>query len=426
MRGVIMERLLKDALLLLALPLLAGLVFGIASLSWGPRYAAEATLMMGSGPEYDGRTVLDDSGDASRWTLERILNTEAEIFNTDDLKRDVIRKIGADPILGTSPDNRKVSGLRYWLRRLGLLPPAPSLDVEALKVLQRGLEIKPVKNSGILHVSFTHDDKAMSVQILQSLLDGYIDLRRSILQVDEAATLRGELQQNAAAYQQLMDKRRQLAKENQVSDLEQERQALNERDATLRTEADQLARELASTTRQIEVYETAGSNASDRLAALNAEKIGQEAAATSVGQQLSRIGDQHAHLDQVAGAFQTLDQDLAARKATIAKLNEMIAAADLTKALSKVTSPPRLLQAPTAGDDPVSLPSFMIAGLAAVATLVAVIAVRLLEHRDHDLEVAFPGNASRKHAALSPLAASGTDNAAGPELKRKGLGGTRA
>lgn len=149
MRGVIMERLLKDALLLLALPLLAGLVFGIASLSWGPRYAAEATLMMGSGPEYDGRTVLDDSGDASRWTLERILNTEAEIFNTDDLKRDVIRKIGADPILGTSPDNRKVSGLRYWLRRLGLLPPAPSLDVEALKVLQRGLEIKPVKNSGI-------------------------------------------------------------------------------------------------------------------------------------------------------------------------------------------------------------------------------------------------------------------------------------
>ena len=144
----------------------------------------------------------------------------------------------------------------------------------------------------------------MSVQILQSLLDGYIDLRRSILQVDEAATLRGELQQNAAAYQQLMDKRRQLAKENQVSDLEQERQALNERDAILRTEADQLARELASTTRQIEVYETAGSSASDRLAALNAEKIGQEAAATSVGQQLSRIGDQHAHLDQVAGAFQ--------------------------------------------------------------------------------------------------------------------------
>ena len=102
--------------------------------------------------------------------------------------------------------------MRYWFRRLSLLPPASSLDVQALKALERGL-VSAGQELRFLHVSFIDDEKAMSVQILQSLLDGRTDLCRSILQVDEAATLKGEPEQNAAVYQQLMDKRRQLAKE---------------------------------------------------------------------------------------------------------------------------------------------------------------------------------------------------------------------
>jgi uncharacterized protein involved in exopolysaccharide biosynthesis len=420
-----MQKHVKDALHLLILPLMAGLVFAIASVSWGPRYEAEATLLMTNGPEYDAQATVDDSGDASRWTLERILNTEAEILNADDLKREVIRKIGAHRILDTNPSAGNGWGLRSWLRLLGLLPPALPADLEALHVLRRGLEIKPVKNSGVVHVSFNHANKALSVEILQSLLDGYMALRRSILHVDKAAPLNTELQQQLASYQALMERRQQLAQKNQVGDIEQDTQALNERQSALRTEADWLARELAQTTKQIEIYEAAGSLAPNRLAELHAEKAGQLASAASLEKQLGQIRDERAHLEQVATVYRPIDEELARRKATIGKLNEMIATANLTTMLSKITSPPRLLQGPTASDDPVSLPPLMVAVLAAIAVLVAVVAVRFLERRDEDLEVAIPENASRQHAALPPLASVGADNVVSPELKRKGLGGTR-
>jgi hypothetical protein len=322
-----MRKFLKDVLLVLVLPLAAGLVITVVSVSWGPRYEAEATLMLGNGPEYGSQTALDDNVDASRWTLERILNTEAEILNADDLKRGVIRKIGAERILGINLDgDREKSrrlGLSAMLRRLGILSKAPPPDVEALQVLRSGLQIKPIKNSGIIHVTITHPDKALSVEILQSLLDGYMGLRRSLLQIDKGTPLKAELQRQLEAFESLNARRQALANQYQVRDVEQEDQALNERQNALRTEADQLARELASTVKQIEIREVAGSLAPGRLSELNAEKAGQLAAAASIERQLAQIREERAHLEQAAGAFQKIDQELADRKRTIDNLHEV-------------------------------------------------------------------------------------------------------
>jgi hypothetical protein len=249
-------------------------------------------------------------------------------------------------------------------------------------------------------------------------------LRRSLFQIDKSTPLRAELQKQTVAFEDLATKRQGLVKEYQVRDIEQETQALNERLNTLRTEADQLARELAITTKQIEFHEAAGSLAPDRLGELNAEKAGQLAATALIETQLAQIREQRARVEQIAGAFQAVDQELATRKTTIDKLHEMIAAADITAALSTAASPPRVLQAPTAIDDPVSLPPLMVAALAFIASLIALIAGRFAR-KDEDLVMAMPDSSQRWHSPATPPASASGDNVVSPDLKRKGIGGTR-
>jgi uncharacterized protein involved in exopolysaccharide biosynthesis len=413
---MILRKSIKDALLLLTVPLLAGLVFAMASLSWGQRYEAEATLLYGTQPDYVTQAVTDSDGESSRWTLERILNTETEILNAEELKRDVIRGIDLDRLLGPAAARSETrNGLTAWLRQHQLLSPELPPEAAALQVLRSGLEIKPVKNSGIIHVAFAHRDKALSVEILRRVLDGYMKLRRKVLQANNIVPLRHELERQQGAYRDLLQKRASLTSQYRISDAEQDRHGLDERQSSLISEAGQLDRQVANTNKQLEIHEALGGSRPEKVAEINAERAGLLAAKASVESQLGQVRDERERVDQASSALGILDQDIEARKATLGKLQEMLAAAELSSSLSEAVVSPRILEAPRSGDSPGSPPPLVIAGLAAIASLIVLIAIRLLTRKE--------GSAAIGRPALSPLGSTDADQA-GPTRSRRRASGT--
>jgi uncharacterized protein involved in exopolysaccharide biosynthesis len=418
---MIMRSFIKDALILSILPLLVGLVFAFASQSWGQRHRAEATLLYGTGPDYMTQAWSESDGESSRWSLERILNTEAQMLNADELKHAVLRNIDLERLLGRDAKSTTDSGSRVfgWLRDR-LLPQEVPSGVAAVQVLRNGLEIKPVKNSGIIHVTFAHADKALSVDVLRHLLDEYVKLRKDVLQVDKVAPLTREIERQQAAYQDLLQQRTRLANEHRVGDVEQDGRGLHERQSTLIGEAGQLARQLASTDKQLELHESLGSLGPEKLAELNGERAGLLAAKASVETQLGQVRDQLQRIDQASSALGALDQQIEARKAAIGKLQEMVTAAEISSSLNEAITSPRILEAPRSEDAPVSLPPLAIAGLAAVASLIALIAVRVLGRTQGTIAMGRPSGVSHQRT-ISSLPLSDGDQPSSQEIKQKGI-----
>ncbi|HYD98056.1 MAG TPA: hypothetical protein VEH84_01615 [Alphaproteobacteria bacterium] len=136
-----------------------------------PKYEAGASLLVLFGREYVYRPEVGDTmPDSAALDRDRILRSEIEILESGDLLAAVVRK--ADPAV-----------LYPKLAEL----PAAAREAEAVKAFRAAFTAKPQPDSNVIQLGFRHPEAALSADVLNMLIDDYLERRRAIY-----ATRRGD------------------------------------------------------------------------------------------------------------------------------------------------------------------------------------------------------------------------------------------
>lgn len=174
-----------------------------------PSYQAHARLLV----------LLDEAdptpgaaGSGGAFMLEQVLQSEAEILNSDAVRRRAVEAIGPAAILGESGS-----------------------ESDALKVLRDGFSINRAPNASVLIPLFKHDDAQVSALALNAIIDSYLEYRLMVLVGDGISGLTGRRAQASAALESAQDALDAFLIENGLSDFEADRNAAVERVQTLRT-----------------------------------------------------------------------------------------------------------------------------------------------------------------------------------------------
>ena len=193
--------------LLAAAAAAAAAPFLALSIALAPRYVSTATLVLLLGPEYTARAPAGSALPPSlAFDPDHILGNESAIIDSDDLHRDVIRRIGIArlyPALLAPPSlaGRAIStilGLPDALATLaGSAPPhraGPDDTTErALAIFDARFDAAPSKNASVLTLSFTHRDPAVAAETLRTIERLYLARRQILYGEQQLAPLRDEV-----------------------------------------------------------------------------------------------------------------------------------------------------------------------------------------------------------------------------------------
>ncbi|MEE2566789.1 GumC family protein [Hyphobacterium marinum] len=258
-------------------------LFDLAELAWGERWliaiifavvflagaVASIVLLKPSFQAHSRLLVLLDeadptpgaAGSGGAFMLEQVLQSEAEILNSDAVRRRAVEFIGPAVILGESGN-----------------------EADALKVLRDGFSINRAPNASVLIPVFEHADPDVAALSLNAVVDSYLSYRVEVLVGDGVGGVVGRRAQASAALESAQDALDQFLISNGLSDFEADRTAAVERvqslrNAILTAEAERLAatagaaaiaERLANVPESIEHYVENG--ASNRLLDLRLER----------------------------------------------------------------------------------------------------------------------------------------------------------
>jgi len=234
------------------------LVFAILSV---PRYAAHASLLVNSGPEY---TVRPEAGQQTVVNQvaerEQILGTEVEILQSRSLQESVVRQIGLDRLYPGYAHPGLLHTLRRtfsdWLRSAqGLfvkLPPrlAGSDDPVRLAVevkFSHDLGVMPQKIGNVIELTFRHRDPELAALALNTMVAKYQEYRQRLYADVQTPRV---LQQLSEVKLQLDDsdrKLREFKEDNGISNFDMQMEILLHRQGQLaadQQEADNLVKQL--------------------------------------------------------------------------------------------------------------------------------------------------------------------------------------
>jgi len=168
-----------------AVVFLAGLAF---ALTLPKTYAAHSSLLINLGPEYVYRPKVGDAGAGVAPQKDEVVQSEAEIIGSDELKRRTIQAVGlkvVDPKLAEAWNGADAA-------------KRAEIEGAALKVLQRGLTVSTAPESNVVRVDFKHSDPQAAALILNTLVTTYLQYRREVF--TDVAT--PALQREKAAFEE--------------------------------------------------------------------------------------------------------------------------------------------------------------------------------------------------------------------------------
>lgn len=164
-------------------------------------YTAYSSLLVQLSQDY---VYEPRAGDAARGAIPEmtdVVQAEAAILTSGDLHQRVVREMGADAILGDhasgTPEER---------------------EADAVIALGRGLEVATAPDTGVVQLSYKHDDAQTASAILNQIVATYMDYRREVFR-DTTTPLLAE--QRDSIEQQLNDADRayeQFLAENDIGD----------------------------------------------------------------------------------------------------------------------------------------------------------------------------------------------------------------
>jgi uncharacterized protein involved in exopolysaccharide biosynthesis len=153
-------------------------VVAAVSLTMAPVYEAGAALLVKFGREYVYRPELGEQRPLISVTPEEVLNSEVEIFISEDLVQEAVRRIGVE---------------RLHPRRFAFLPaPTPAL-ADAVASFRKQLRVEAVRRSSVLQVSFQHRDPRLAAEAVNLLLDLYRDKHLQMFGDEKTEFLQAQL-----------------------------------------------------------------------------------------------------------------------------------------------------------------------------------------------------------------------------------------
>lgn len=111
-----------------------------------------------------------------------ILNSEMKILTSQDVITQVVDVVGASRLLGSKEDPS------------GDKTKAAAARLEAAQYLKNHLVAAPVRDSGIIHLAFTHPDPQLPQFVLSQMISAYAERHQKIHQPDQEAYFEGNVE----------------------------------------------------------------------------------------------------------------------------------------------------------------------------------------------------------------------------------------
>ncbi|HET6202584.1 MAG TPA: Wzz/FepE/Etk N-terminal domain-containing protein [Planctomycetota bacterium] len=209
--------------LLVVTILVSGLV-AARTLTEPPVYSAEATLFVRLGREFVYRPEVGNAQSPRGYSVAEMVNSEVEILTSRDLAEQVIREIGAGVLY---PELFKEEGV----------DPAVAFERGVLK-FRGAVEARPVLNSSVVRVSFTHVQPALCARAVNILVARFTDKHLEVHADARLSFLEEQLKQYEVALARAEEALLSFKTENEVYDLAEQRVLLLRRLAELGAERD--------------------------------------------------------------------------------------------------------------------------------------------------------------------------------------------
>ncbi|WP_420432137.1 GumC family protein [Hyphobacterium sp.] len=186
-------------------------------------FGASASILM-LDRSYEARArllvLLDDedltpgaAGSGDGFILEQVLQSEAEILNSETVRRRALDVIGPAGVL-----------------------PAGGTEAQALRALRQSFSVERSPNASVLIPVVEGDDPARSEQTLNAIIDAYIAYRQVVLTGDGASGISERRVQADTAHGIALAALDQFLQENDITDYEADREAAIARVSALQTQ----------------------------------------------------------------------------------------------------------------------------------------------------------------------------------------------
>lgn len=352
--NAIAARLLRSRwTILIALPLVAALATILIALVVPPSYTVKGTLLVTFSRDYVYRPMVGTTETILPWRPETIVNSELEILNSDDMKRRVVDRIGADRIAGRSEmENRRGEADARQVAK-------------AMEALRSGLILKSVKDSNIIHIHFRHSDPDLAVEIVNQLIASYMARRSEIFGTQYVGFLEQKVAERERAFDAAVRSQQQYKRDLGLVRHEEERAALQQREASLLTERDRLERVIVEAEGERKVVEPLGGSGSQRLGQIEVRIASSKAALAEIELRLKTISDRLLELEASKGALDSLASRIAFEQTRLDQARARLDEAKVNEALDRSElSNVKLVESPHRPDRKDGLPLTTRVGVA--------------------------------------------------------------
>lgn len=360
-------RMRSKWLIVVALPSIAVLATLLMAFMLPPSYTAKASLLVSFGREYVFRPMVGASESILPWRPETIINSELEILNSDDLKRQIVEVTGPEELIASPSEFMTGSPVRA------------QEVVKAVETLRSGLSLKGVKDSNVIQVYFRHSDPAVAARVLDLLLAGYLERRAVIYSTQGVAFLADLVASGERDLEAATRAQEEFKRGNKLVRYEEERVTLAQREATLLNERDVLQRNLVEAKGERRVYEPLRGADSLDLAQIEARISGTTAALEEVDTLLKTT---RARLDELEASKPDLDRLAAAVARAQKRLEDSqarLAESKLSEALDRSRlSNVKIVEAPRPPDRKDGLTLTTRIGIAVIVGLMAAFGLIIL------------------------------------------------
>lgn len=174
--------------LMLAIFLVIFIIGAGFALTMKKTYEASASLFVRLGQEYVYEPRAGDAGRGAVPDNDQVIQSEAEILGSGELRERVIRKVGLTRIF---PDLAKAYARAAPADKRAIM-------AKARDGLGRKLKIETAPDNSIIRIGFSHQDPDVAVKVLNSLLEEYLVYRRNLLIPSDE----GALEQQKGVFEQ--------------------------------------------------------------------------------------------------------------------------------------------------------------------------------------------------------------------------------
>lgn len=179
--GDVIVLLWRELLLMVVVFVVVFVIGAMLALSLPKTYTAESSLFVRLGREYVYQPTVGDTGAGAVPQADEVVQSEAAILNSTELKRRVVEAIGPRTLV---PEAAEATGA----------PERVAVEQAAVRALASGLKVGIAPASGIIQLSFEHRRPDVAARVLNAVIDEYLDYRREVFRDVTTPLLRGQLE----------------------------------------------------------------------------------------------------------------------------------------------------------------------------------------------------------------------------------------